>query len=260
MEIDRVQLLYFTGAGTTRTIGRAVAGGTGLPVAEWDCTPLEAKAPFQPDGKTLTILAVPSFGGRIPGVVAERLRQMRGCGPAVLISVYGSRASEDTLVELYDRAKEVGYIPIAAGEFVAQHSMAPTLAAGRPNQDDCVQAADLGRRALGLAERLPAETVPVLELPGNRPYRAFGGVALHPKAGKNCIACGRCVENCPVGAIPRENPRQTDAEKCITCMRCVAECPQQARGLGKVAQAAVTMKLGKVCDAKRLNQVWFANV
>ena len=260
MEIRQVQLIYFTGAGTTRTVGRAVAEGTGLPTAEWDCTLLDARAPFQPDEQTLTILAVPSFGGRVPGPAVERLGQMSGRGPAVLLSVYGSRASEDTLLELYDAACTAGYTPIAAGEFVAQHSMAPSLAAGRPDGDDCAQAADLGRRALELAGALPEGAVPALELPGNRPYRAFGGAAVHPKAGKNCVACGRCAENCPVGAIPREDPRQTDGEKCISCMRCVAQCPRKARGLGKVAETAITLKLGKVCDASQPKRVWLAHV
>lgn len=73
MKIERVQLIYFSAAGTTRTVGQAAEKGTGLPMEEWDCTPQRAKAPFQPDERTLTILAVPSFGGRVPAPVAKRL-------------------------------------------------------------------------------------------------------------------------------------------------------------------------------------------
>ena len=84
MEITKVQAIYFSGTGTTRKLCAAVAGGTGLAVEEWDCTPQRAKAPFQPDAHTLTVLAVPSFGGRVPAPVARRLEQLQGCGPAVL--------------------------------------------------------------------------------------------------------------------------------------------------------------------------------
>ena len=175
MKIERVQLIYFSAARTTRTVGQAAAKGTGLPMEEWDCTPQRAKAPFQPDERTLTILAVPSFGGRVPAPVAKRLEQLKGCGPAVLLSVYGARASEDTLAELYDLAERAGYRPIAAGEFVARHSMATRIAAERPNGADLSQAAALGKQAVELAQNLLPGQEPGLELPGNRPYRELAG-------------------------------------------------------------------------------------
>lgn len=258
MEIQRVQLIYFSATGTTRAVGQAVAKGTGLPAEEWDCTPQRAKAPFQPDEQTLTVLAVPSFGGRVPAPVALRLEQMQGRGPAVLLSVYGARASEDTLAELYDLACRAGYRPVAAGEFVARHSMVPSIAPDRPNGDDLVQARALGQQALALVQRLAPDRTPELELPGNRPYRSFGGSPFHPKADSSCVECGRCADQCPVGAIPMEDLRSTDGKLCITCMRCVAVCPIQARSLGKVAQAALWAKLGKACDPKQPNRVFLA--
>ena len=54
----------------------------------------------------VAVIAVPSYGGRVPAVAAERLGMMRGNGAqAVLVCVYGNRAYEDTLVELEDAAK-----------------------------------------------------------------------------------------------------------------------------------------------------------
>ena len=41
-------------------------------------------------------------------------------------------------------------------------------------------------------------------------------------------------------------------------MRCVAVCPVKARGLGKVAEMAVSAKLRKVCEPKRENRIWLA--
>ncbi len=39
-----------------------------------------------------------------------------------------------------------------------------------------------------------------------------------------CTNCGRCSENCPMGAI--KNGKITN--NCIRCLRCVTECPQNA--------------------------------
>lgn len=49
----------------------------------------------------VVVIAVPSYGGRVPGTVVKRLRMMKGNGAkAILVCVYGNRAYEDTLVEL----------------------------------------------------------------------------------------------------------------------------------------------------------------
>ena len=53
----------------------------------------------------LAVIAVPSYGGRVPTPAAERLAALHGNGArAVLVCVYGNRAYEDTLVELEDTA------------------------------------------------------------------------------------------------------------------------------------------------------------
>ena len=43
-----------------------------------------------------------------------------------------------------------------------------------------------------------------------------------------CIACGQCMETCPVEAISEGTPYTIDAEKCIDCGACVSVCPVQA--------------------------------
>ena len=49
----------------------------------------------------IAVIAVPSYGGRVPVPAAERLSMIRGNGAkAIIVCVYGNRAYEDTLVEL----------------------------------------------------------------------------------------------------------------------------------------------------------------
>lgn len=258
MELTNTQLIYFTGTGSTRTVGRTVAEGIGLPVQEWDCTTQKAQTPFQPDEHTITVLAVPSFGGRVPKPIQSRMEQLQGKGPVVLVSVYGARASDSTLPELRDFACEAGYMPVAAGAFVAKHSLAPVVAADRPNADDLEAARELGRKAKELAEILPENGSCILDLPGEKPYREFNGLAFHPEADDTCEKCGHCVNECPMGAISPEKPGETDTTLCITCMRCAAVCPVHGRRLGLIGETAMAEKLSQVCDPAKPNEIWLA--
>ena len=45
------------------------------------------------------------------------------------------------------------------------------------------------------------------------------------KISENCIACGACEMNCPVGAISMgDGKMEIDPEKCIGCGACATIC------------------------------------
>ncbi|MCH5293489.1 MAG: 4Fe-4S binding protein [Treponema sp.] len=49
------------------------------------------------------------------------------------------------------------------------------------------------------------------------------------KINDQCVNCGTCEPDCPVGAISEQaNARVIDAEKCISCGACASECPADA--------------------------------
>lgn len=44
-----------------------------------------------------------------------------------------------------------------------------------------------------------------------------------------CVNCGACEADCPVGAISEAaDTRVIDADKCISCGACAASCPSEA--------------------------------
>lgn len=44
-----------------------------------------------------------------------------------------------------------------------------------------------------------------------------------------CVNCGACEGDCPVGAISeKDGARVIEADKCISCGSCAAECPAEA--------------------------------
>jgi ferredoxin-type protein NapF len=48
---------------------------------------------------------------------------------------------------------------------------------------------------------------------------------------EDCIQCGKCVKECPIGAIPGEAPRQYRQQDCISCFTCL-QCPPGAVAFG----------------------------
>lgn len=47
--------------------------------------------------------------------------------------------------------------------------------------------------------------------------------------GDDCLSCGACAENCPVGAISEgEDKYVIDADTCAECGACAAACPVEA--------------------------------
>ncbi len=195
------------------------------------------------------LIAMPSFGGRAPAIAIERLKQIAGHGAkCTLVCVYGNRAYEDTLVEMEDAAKESGFQVIAAIAAVAEHSIIPQYAAGRPDASDEAQLADFAGRILQKGVDAPS-------IPGNRPYKKSSGGGLIPKVTKDCVKCELCAEKCPVQAIDPET-FMADSKKCISCMRCVKQCPHGARKLNGAMVSVAALAIKKACSVRKENELF----
>ena len=231
-----LHLIWFSPTRTSRTTAWAVARGTSIAeIRETDLTYGKPDRPIRVPADALTILAVPVYAGRIPPVALTRLEPLCGSGgPVVTLVIYGNRDYEDALLELTDWATDKNFVPIAGAAFIGEHSYSKPgrpVAAGRPDTEDLRQAENFGRQII---ERLSSPAFPdkpVLEVRGNRPYKARKPQTPQAPDTDNdlCTQCGYCIEICPTQAISLQDEIVSDPSSCIKCCACVKFCPCGAR-------------------------------
>ena len=249
-----IYLCIFSPAGHTATAVEAVAE----PFGTWVTIDLSRRdtdfSKYTFTKEDLLLWAVPSYGGRVPAIAVERMRQLNGAGAkAVALVSYGRRAYDDTLLEMKEILTACGFVMIAAVAALAEHTIVPAIAAGRPDAADCTELAAFGKKIM---EKYQSGNDSAVEVSGNVPYRIYNGVPAKPEASGACTRCGICAAACPVGAIPADKPETTDPVRCITCMRCVYRCPARARNLKAEVLAAVEERLAPLCAGDRVNELF----
>lgn len=247
---DKMEVYYFSPTGGTKKVSSIFADAMEKEVI-WHDLGSKETMPEKPEGETI-VVAAPVFGGRIPSIVREKIEKLSGTGKkAVTIVVYGNRAYEDALLEMNDILIKCGFTVIASGAFVAQHSMAPEVGAGRPDGED---EKEIHKFAKSVKNSTATENVHV---PGNRPYKPEMNMPVTPISLPSCTKCGTCATICPTNAISvTDGAVNTDTEKCILCMACTHVCVKQARILPPPLQQKMEQMLGALKSVRNKNEVF----
>lgn len=242
----------FSPTGSTRAVAQAIAATR----EQEHIDLLKPTAPRTISATTPLLAVVPVYGGRVPAIAIERLAALQGQdGPAIAVVVYGNRAYEDALLELKNTLTNSGFRVVAAAAFIAEHSIARSIATGRPHAQDKQTAAEFAA-AVDTKLALPHVQQSSVSVPGNEEMKPLPQMPTTPMVTDACGGCGRCVRECPMGAIPADNPRTTDTSRCILCMRCVSICPRRARILPPPLLAGMTARL-QICAAEpRLPEIF----
>ena len=234
MKIDFVSGIYFSPTGNTakvvNTIGRKIAGDY---YKEIDMTvPANRgnKRNFTPS--ELVIIGVPVYRGRVPEVMAQEIRNLKGNKtPAVILVTYGNRVVEDALLELKDLMTAQGFVPFGGALFSGQHSFNKQIGYNRPDKKDLSVAEDFADDIIEKLKTLDVNRVGLV-VAGNRPYKKVGPMSqmpFLPVTDMRCIYCMICANYCPMEAISSSNPKAIDPEKCVRCTKCIKVCPVQAK-------------------------------
>lgn len=251
----KVTTLYFSATYTTKRVVEAIANGLSNDVTAYDITNDTASDKVEISRDEILVVGVPVYAGRVPAMAVERLRRFRGDRtPAVIVAVYGNRHYDDAVLELHDIMTECGFRTIAAGAFVAQHSIFPNVGKARPDAEDMT---DIKMFAKRITELSTAD-FGTISLPGNRPYKLPGGIPIWPTASHRCTACGACARLCPTRAIDPSAPKGVDKEKCIKCGRCITVCPTKSRRFYGIKYSLAARRFNSAFSTRRSNEMWFA--
>ena len=248
--------IYFSPTGGTKKVADLISGQFDFETTEIDLSnSMEDFSKITFSEKDLCIIAVPSFGGRVPMAAMSNIKKLKGNGSKIiLVATYGNRAYEDVLLELKDTLTTLGFFCIAAIASVTEHSIMHQFATGRPDLQD---KEELIRFSDEIKEVLKhGEVTKDLCVPGNNPYKEYKVIPLVPQVRQECKKCGLCATKCPVGAISKDNPMLVDKEKCISCMRCVAICPSKSRSVNEESLLAISKKLENACSERKMNELF----
>lgn len=248
MEIDRVYAMYFSGTGTTEEIVTVIAQNMaegltpGKDFTAFDFTLPSARKMTHEFGKgDLVVFGVPTYAGRVPNVLLPYIRESVKADGAIAVPVvtFGNRDFDDSLIELRQLLEDNGFMPIAAGAFVGEHAFSYELAAGRPDEHDIKEAVGFAIDAAVKIKKLDRDKAEPVSVTGETPVRPYytprdrdGNPIdirkVKPVTGDQCNRCGICVEVCPMGSIPKDDPTKCEGI-CIKCGACVKKCPLKCK-------------------------------
>ena len=203
--------IVFSPTGTSAKVAEAIVSGIGnalwpkepgvklCDVTRWeDMTVCVERSDF-------AVIVAPVYGGKMAPIAKERMKNIKGdVTPCIVIAVYGNRAFENAVSDMAAFAESLGFVPVAAGAFVGEHSYST---------------------AEKSVANFKAFVKSYMESQQAAPVRIL------PEVNEDlCSDCGECVAVCPTAAINPES-HAADPGKCIKCCACVKICPAGARTL-----------------------------
>ncbi len=248
-----IHVIYFSPTYTSRKNGLSIAQEFSDLITEIDLTVKSKNTVIHTfDKNDIVIFAAPVYSGRLYKGFVERLQMIKGNNtPCIITVTYGNSDFDDALIEMQNEVEKLGFLPFAGAALVGEHTYGK-IAIDRPDDKDIISNKNFAKSAV---EKYNSGIFSV-NVDGNVQYRDGGmGGRFTPITDTSlCCKCGWCVENCPEGAVDKNDFTVIDSDKCISCFRCVKNCPCGAKNVG--TQEYITfaedfsIRLSKRCENK----------
>lgn len=222
----KVTRIYFSPSGTTKKVVDQIASNFEDKNESYDLLNFDSDKKFESDN--VIVVGMPVFAGRIPKTARKRLAKFKGDNtPAIAVVNYGNAHVTDSLLELVDLLKENNFNVVAAASTVSHHSIFGGVAVGRPDSEDIAKINEFAKDCIGKIENNESLTA---DIPGQKPYTDYKQLPFEIVCDDMiCAFCYDCVTACPEGAIPDDDPIDTDLDICSRCTACISICPEDAR-------------------------------
>lgn len=224
--------IYFSAKGTTKTYAEMVGRLIDPDFKEYNWLRESDRTEIDVLQTETLLFSMPVYGGFIPQICLQGIEGLTGHHtPAIIQAIYGNRHYDDALIQMKKLLENQGFIVIAAGAFVAEHSIFPTVGTGRPDDKDQAVMNEFALHCKQLLSKRESWANKNLDVPGKADFDPFSykGVLFKPDGDEACIECGACVEICPQKAISKDDPRITKNDLCISCGACIHICSTGAR-------------------------------
>ncbi len=260
--MDRqLSVFYFSATDGTKKVVKGIAEGISDSFKEYNFTlPTNRQDELVFNDKDLVIIGVPVYAGRVPLFLMDFLQKVKGNNtPAIFVTVYGNRDYEDALIELKDTFEKNGFVGVAGGAFVGEHSLTSDLATNRPDSNDLEVAKKFGCEIKNKLESIEnISEISKLVVKGNFPYKEVqASPKMVPDTNNDCINCGICAKHCPTGSINFDNYKEVALEKCVRCCSCVKRCPKNAKAINHEMYGKMTKFLVDNFGAVRKEPEYF---
>jgi len=250
--------VYFSGKGTTKACAQCIRTAMGLNSKPYPWAKTPPRGVVDIPAEDVLLLSMPVYGGFIPRICLPWVEQLQGHGtPAIINAVYGNRHYDNALLQMKDLLEARGFKVIAAGAFLAEHSIFPQVAKGRPDADDMAAMTAFGKKC---AELLAGDWKNgVIDLPGDPNYQLPEAkpAGMYPTGDDTCVNCRACATVCPGKAIERAHPKDTDPTKCVQCGACIAVCHTGARNYHSDGWKERAPMFAQMCAEYRKPEVFY---
>ncbi len=237
--VRQLSVVYFSATDGTKKIVKGIAEGIAEEIKdsykEYNLTlPAGRQEEITFGENDLVIVGVPVYAGRVPIFLMDYLLKLKGNNtPTIFVTVYGNRNYDDALLELKNEMEKNGFVGVAAGAFIGEHSNTKQVGTNRPDVKDLEIAKKFGSEIKNkLEDIVDVSKIEKLVVKGNYPYKEINPAPpIAPTTNNDCIECGVCAKNCPVNAINAEDYKDVASTKCIRCSSCVKRCPVNAKAI-----------------------------